>query len=238
MNSGLNFDFGTSFFLIWLCVGMPLMAYFSYRRVKSGLPLPPKVKRFRTSVFLLLLTGYLAQNAALSNGIELEFTPALLDVLLGFLFTAVLIMGVVRGRHRQPPEHRERIRKLYGPASIPEYLLGLAAGTCAGIFEEIAYRGVLLALLTRLTGSMGIAIIICVVLFVLAHLPQGLRGAIGVGSLATIFHIVYAVTGSLFVPIVMHAFYDYGVFTMLFLEERKRSTAEVALEEPAVQPAS
>lgn len=235
---GITFDLATSIFLLWLCIGMPYLAYVSYRKIKSGVPLPPKVKRFRTMVVLLLLTGWLADSAARSNSVELEFTPTFLGLLFGLSVAVGTVIGVVRGRHRQPTEHRERIRKLYAPTSTPEYLWAIAGGTCAGICEEIAYRGVLLALLARLTESLGIAIVLCVVFFVLAHLPQGLRGAIGVGSLATIFHIVYAVTGSLLAPIMIHALYDIGIFTILFVDERRRAADPLLIEEAAPQPAS
>ena len=235
---GITFDLATSIFLLWLCIGMPYLAYVSYRKIKSGVPLPPKVKRFRTMVVLLLLTGWLADSAARSNSVELEFTPTFIGLLFGLSVAVGTVIGVARGRRRQPTEHRERIRKLYAPTSTPEYLWAIAGGTCAGICEEIAYRGVLLALLARLTESLGIAIVLCVVFFVLAHLPQGLRGAIGVGSLATIFHIVYAVTGSLLAPIIIHALYDIGIFTILFVDERRRAADPLLIEEAAPQPAS
>jgi membrane protease YdiL (CAAX protease family) len=235
---GITFDTATSIFLVWTCVGMPWLAYLSYRKIKSGVPLPPKIKRFRTMVVLLLVTGWLADNTALSNGVELEFTPTFLGLFFGISVTVGTVIGVVRGRHRQPSAHRERIRKLYAPTNTPEYLWAITGGTCAGICEEIAYRGVLLALLARLTGSLGVGIVLCVVFFVLAHLPQGLRGAIGVASLATIFHIIYAVTGSLLAPILIHALYDIGIFTILFVDERRRPAEPLLIEDAATQPAS
>lgn len=235
---GITFDIATSIFLLWICVGMPCLAYLSYRKIKSGVPLPPKIKRFRTAVVLLLLTGWLADNAALSNGVELELAPSLLGLLFGVSVAIGTVIGVARGRHRQPADHRERIRKLYAPTNIPEYLWSLGGATCAGICEEIAYRGVLLALLTRAFDNLGVGIVLSVVFFVLAHLPQGLRGAIGVASLATIFHIIYAITGSLLAPILIHALYDIGLFTILFLDERKRPAEPIHIEEAAVQPAS
>ncbi len=225
------YDGSTIMFLAWIGLFMPVLAWLSYRKVKSGQPLAPKVRRFRVGIAALLLTGVLTIHAAQSNGVALPFQTSPLGIVVAICTTAFLLSAVARGRHRQPPEHRERLRLLYAPTNSVEFAWTIVLGTGAGFSEEIAYRAVLYELLGRITGNYAVSIILCVVLFVLAHLPQGLRGAIGVGMMAIIFHIVYAVTGSLFAPVLIHAVYDIGLFTMMFRDERKLALTSIPEQE-------
>ncbi len=231
--TSVNFNLATSIFLLWVCLFMPYFAWTTYRKVKSGAPLPSMGRRFQSGILLLLLVGYTADNVSLSNGIELQFHPTLWSLIYGLAIVIGLVVSVVRKRHQWPLEHRERIRKLYAPTNFAEYAWSIGAAICAGVCEEIAYRGVLYALAARLTRDVGAAVVLCIVFFVLAHLPQGLRGAIGVAMLASIFHVIYLLSGSLLAPILMHALYDVCLFTILFNDERHRP-ADVVQEEQAV----
>jgi hypothetical protein len=72
---------------------------------------------------------------------------------------------------------------------------------------------------------------------VVAHLPQGKRAAFGIAILAIFFHTIYALTESLFAPILMHCLYDSGIFTILFYDERRR-LANPQVEQKLVELAS
>ncbi|WP_420369765.1 CPBP family intramembrane glutamic endopeptidase [Curtobacterium sp. L1-20] len=99
------------------------------------------------------------------------------------------------------------------------YFLLLAVGVLfVGCFEELLTRGVLLVGLRRRLPEFGVWIASCV-LFGLLHLLNALAGA-GVG--ATLVQVVFAasfgstlyvarrVTGSLLLPVLLHAFWDFG----------------------------
>jgi membrane protease YdiL (CAAX protease family) len=227
-----SIDPATGLFLYWIVILMPVLAWMSYRRLQKSTKLAPKIRRFQLSVTLLILTGVVSIQAAHANDVQISFQGGIWSMIYASLIVTVLLAAIVRGRHRQPAEHRERIRLLYAPTRGAEYAWSIAGGTIAGIVEEIAYRAVLYELLGRSVGY-GFSLLISVVVFVLAHLPQGLRGAVGVTMLATIFHIVYVLSGSLLAPVLIHAIYDIGLFTILFLDERKRA----AVPQPAEQPA-
>ncbi|HET9698319.1 MAG TPA: CPBP family intramembrane glutamic endopeptidase [Terriglobales bacterium] len=223
----------TLLFFTWVCVFMPWAAWTSYRKIKSGQPLTPKLKRFRMGAILLTFTGLISYNTAEISKIKLSFQPEFWSLLYGGVFLLALIHAVARGQHRVPAEHRERIRLLYAPTTPTELSWSLLNGTCAGVFEEITYRAVLYELFGRQFGY-GISFVLCVLFFVVAHLPQGLRGAIGVAILAMLFHITYILSGSLLAPILVHAIYDVALFIILYLRERKNP---VALQQPIEQPA-
>jgi membrane protease YdiL (CAAX protease family) len=222
----------TLLFFTWVCLFMPWAAWLSYRKIKSGQPLSPKIKRFQASAVLLTFTGLISYNTAEIEKINLPFHPEFWSLLYGAAFLIALISGISRGRHRGPVEHRERIRLLYAPTTHAELGWTMLAGTCAGIFEELAYRAVLYELLGRQFGY-GISFVLCVVFFVLAHLPQGLRGAIGVAILARVFHITYVLSGSLLAPVLVHAIYDVALFIILFRDERKKTIPLQSVEQPA-----
>ena len=99
------------------------------------------------------------------------------------------------------------------------YFLLLAVGVVfVGVFEELMTRGVLLVGLRRRLPEFGVWIASCV-LFGLLHLLNALAGA-GLG--ATLVQVVFAasfgstlyvarrLTGSLLLPVLLHAFWDFG----------------------------
>jgi membrane protease YdiL (CAAX protease family) len=223
----------TLLFFTWVCVFMPWAAWHSYRKIKAGEALSPKLKRFQVGAILLTFTGLISYNTAEIEKVTLPIQPEFWSLLYGTVFLLALINAVARGQHRVPAEHRERIRLLYSPTNPAELSWSLVTGTCAGIFEEITYRAVLYELFGRQFGY-GISFVLCVVFFVLAHLPQGVRGAVGVAILAMVFHITYVMSGSLLAPILVHAIYDIALFIVLYLRERKNSAV---LQQPIEQPA-
>jgi membrane protease YdiL (CAAX protease family) len=83
----------------------------------------------------------------------------------------------------------------------------------AGISEELLFRGFLLYYLGRYLPELSVwpQILIASAVFGLAHLFQGWRGTLATGALGAVFGLLYAVTGSLFAPIVIHAAIDLRI---------------------------
>ncbi|WP_185022665.1 CPBP family intramembrane glutamic endopeptidase [Curtobacterium sp. PhB115] len=99
------------------------------------------------------------------------------------------------------------------------YFLLLTVGVLfVGVFEELMARGMLLVGLRRRLPEFGVWALSCV-LFGLLHLLNALAGA-GIGP--TLIQVVFAasfgstlylarrLTGSLLVPVLLHAFWDFG----------------------------
>jgi uncharacterized protein len=84
---------------------------------------------------------------------------------------------------------------------------GLLVSLFAGLFEEIAYRGYLMAYFGAWFGPWG-ALAASSVLFGLAHLYQGKWGVPVTTLLGALFGWVYIETGSLLLPILLHAAVD------------------------------
>jgi len=81
------------------------------------------------------------------------------------------------------------------------------------------YRAVLFQIIAQVTSSAAVALLVCVLAFALAHLPQGVRATYGVALLGICFHILYFVSGGLVAPVVAHATYDIAIFTIFYRRE-------------------
>ncbi len=90
-------------------------------------------------------------------------------------------------------------------------MLSLTAGIC----EELLYRGYLLHfLLGALELSLPAAWLVGALAFGLAHLYQGWRGILASATMGLVFGLLAIGTGSLFVPMILHAVLDLQVLWM------------------------
>jgi uncharacterized protein len=95
------------------------------------------------------------------------------------------------------------------PVTRRERYLWAAAAISAGICEEIVFRGWLLSTLHSTAKLSGWALIlITAALFGLAHAYQGVTGVLATAFAGLFFCVLYVVTGSLLVPILLHALVD------------------------------
>lgn len=93
------------------------------------------------------------------------------------------------------------------PHTRREVLLFVPVAVTAGISEELLYRGYLIWYLAPVRGVL-VAVVLSTLLFGLAHLYQGWRGVLGSTALGLIFGSLYAVSGSLWWVMGLHAVND------------------------------
>lgn len=94
------------------------------------------------------------------------------------------------------------------PRTRGELRFGAALSVNAGVFEELLFRLGLPALVYAVTGDALAAFAGATVLFALLHVYQGAIGIVFSGILGVVFALLYLVTGSILVPIVLHALID------------------------------
>lgn len=92
-------------------------------------------------------------------------------------------------------------------------LLSLTAGFC----EELLYRGFLPAYLVHIFPGVPflVAIIIAAALFGIGHIYQKVTGVLGTGAMGLVFGLLYFFTGSLILPMIIHALFD---MRLLFID--------------------
>jgi membrane protease YdiL (CAAX protease family) len=137
-------------------------------------------------------------------------------LLIGMIGLVVVRLRARRLGAEQPASARARwLRKLMPdfaaliPSTGRERMIFAVVAVSAGICEEIVFRGWLLFTLhsgLRLTGTA--LVLIAAAIFGLAHFYQGVPGVIATTAAGLFLCAVYVGTGTLLVPIVLHAFID------------------------------
>jgi membrane protease YdiL (CAAX protease family) len=125
-------------------------------------------------------------------------------VLLAVLFAPILAL---RGTPIDEAPALGDIRALL-PRTRGELPYGVGLSLNAGVSEELLFRLGLPALVYALTGDPLLAFGAAAVVFALLHVYQGVVGILFSGLLGLIFTYLYLVTGSILVPIVLHALID------------------------------
>ncbi|MGY1724204.1 CPBP family intramembrane glutamic endopeptidase [Blastococcus sp. SYSU DS0533] len=111
------------------------------------------------------------------------------------------------GRHAEPPG-QSTLALL--PRTQGERRLFTLVGVTAGVCEEWLYRGFFLAAAAAVTGGppAWLLVVVAAVAFGLAHAYQGRAGIVLTGVLGGVMALVYVDTGSLLLPVLLHALID------------------------------
>jgi len=110
-------------------------------------------------------------------------------------------------RHAEPPGHATLALL---PRSRSERHLFALVGVSAGVCEEWLYRGFFLAVVGALVPGLPTAglVLVAAVAFGLAHAYQGRTGIVTTGVLGGVLAGLYLSTGSLLLPVLLHAAID------------------------------
>jgi len=115
------------------------------------------------------------------------------------------------------------------PSTARELRLFIALSITAGICEELLFRGYLIGYLTFVIGFPA-ACVLSGVLFGVGHLYQGPRQAAKIIVLGLVFVAFYVGSGSLWIPMALHALLDAAqgrlAFRLLKSEEKVRGQQE------------
>jgi membrane protease YdiL (CAAX protease family) len=113
-----------------------------------------------------------------------------------------------RGRGGTPSR---RARDPGAAAADPgERRLFTLVGVTAGVCEEWLYRGFFLAVVAAVGGGLPTPVLVAVgaLAFGLAHAYQGVAGIVTTGVLGGVMPGLYLGTGSLLLPVLLHALVD------------------------------
>jgi membrane protease YdiL (CAAX protease family) len=220
----------------YLVVGEPMVGHVLHRRFEGRLRTDPGARRsfYRRLLVLewglavLALIVWLSAPGVDAGAVGLQWPqrwPGLLTsgVVLLVLFFVVASTRVLRsgallgaaeparrpgeGRHAEP-SGAATLALL--PRTAAERRLFTLVGVTAGVCEEWLYRGFFLAVVAALAGGLptGVLVLVAAVAFGLAHAYQGRVGIVTTGVLGGVMAAVYLDTGSLLLPVVLHALID------------------------------
>ncbi len=221
----------------YLVVGEPLVGHVLHRRFEGRLRTDPGARRsfyarllvLEWGLAVLALVVWLAAPGVDAGAVGLRWpqswpgplTTAATVLVLGFvvLSTRALRSGALarataeqvrrpgEGRHAEPAVHATLALL---PRTTAERRLFTVVGVTAGVCEEWLYRGFLLAVVTAVGGGLPTPalVVLGAVAFGLAHAYQGLAGIVTTGVLGGVMAALYLGTGSLLLPVVLHALVD------------------------------
>jgi membrane protease YdiL (CAAX protease family) len=109
---------------------------------------------------------------------------------------------------RKRVEERSRKTWLFMPRTRRERILWVLCSVAAGVSEEVTYRGVMFAILWRLTGNPIAAALIAAAVFSISHVLQGFKSMAIIFGFALAFQSISWLSGSLYVAMIVHAAYD------------------------------
>ena len=101
------------------------------------------------------------------------------------------------------------------PRTRGELKFGVGLSLNAGVVEELLFRLGMPALLFGITGNGVVAFVVASVLFGLLHVYQKFWGVLGATVLGLAFSVLYLLTGSIWVVIVIHAAIDLRSLVLL-----------------------
>lgn len=93
------------------------------------------------------------------------------------------------------------------PRNAREFLVFIPVSVTAGVWEEVFYRGFLMWFFAPLAGVVG-SIVISSVIFGAGHAYQGWKGVVRTAFAGAFFATGYALTGSLWWLMILHAAVD------------------------------
>lgn len=166
----------------------------------------------------LALVVLLAAGAPLGD-LGLRPTGRLLPQLVPGLLVLVLLGVALALVLRFWTAGRERVLRPVAallPVTTAERRTFVWVAITAGIAEEIVFRGFLLVYLTEIaTVPLGPAMLVSAALFGLAHSYQGLGGVLLTGLAGYWLAGLFVLTGSLLLPILVHALVDLRLLLVL-----------------------
>ena len=220
----------------YLVVGEPFVGHVLHRRFEGRLRADDGARRSFYARLLVLEWGlgvlalvvWLSASGVDAGAVGLRWPqswPGPLGVattvlVLGFvvLSTRALRSGALaqsaselrrpgEGRHSQPAAHATLALL---PRTTGERRLFTLVGVTAGVCEEWLYRGFFLAVVAAVGGGLPAPVLVAVgaLAFGLAHAYQGVAGIVTTGVLGGVMAGLYLGTGSLLLPVLLHALID------------------------------
>jgi membrane protease YdiL (CAAX protease family) len=220
----------------YLVVGEPVAGHVLHRRFEGRLRTDPDARRsfyvrllvLEWGLAVLALVVWLATPGVDAGQVGLRWPQRWPGPVTGLVVLLVLLFVVIstralrggalleaaepvrrpgEGRHAEPPGHATLALL---PRTAGERRLFTVVGVTAGVCEEWLYRGFFLAVVAAVAGGLptGVLVLVAAVAFGLAHVYQGRVGVLTTGLLGGVMAALYLQTGSLLLPVLLHAAID------------------------------
>lgn len=210
-------------FLFFLFGVMPIYGAVSYKRYLQRIAagdLADRVSLYLGSMLLqsaallvLLVTWAILDRPRQDLGILLpERQGLLIGAVIIVLSTGLLVYALIIARRLNANSRQAQIGSLgdlvhFLPQTDKELRAAYLLSVTAGVVEEIVYRGFVLWCLFLYFPD-WLALVISSVAFGLAHSYQGVAGVFKTGGLGLVLAMIYVGTGTIWIPVIIHALID------------------------------
>jgi len=222
-------------FVLFLAVGMPLWDWYEIPRLKANTDPRKKVRYYGKIVTALWICALVAVlTIGLMTAFRIHRVPgeiASLDpgsrgekmvegitagMLIAIGLPAVLALKSEKIRKAAAKAAKKKLAFLL-PSSKEERRWWWVVCITAGVCEEIIYRGFLLHYFHLVPWHLTLtwALVVSSVVFGIGHLYQGVVGSVQTAVIGFVLGVLFIVTGSLLIPMILHAVLDLRVLVML-----------------------
>lgn len=220
--------------VLFLIVGMPLWDWYEIPRLKASTEPGKKVRYYLKivaalwilAVAVVLMVGWTTVFTIHRTPGEISWLDegsrggAVVTGLTVGMVTAILVPAVLAmfsAKIRAKAGKAAKRLAFLLPSSKDERRWWWLVCCTAGICEEIVYRGFLLHYIHFLPFRLSLtwALVVSSVIFGIGHLYQGVLGAVQTTVVGFLFGAVFVATGSLLLPMVLHAALDLRALAML-----------------------
>jgi len=213
-------------------VVFPLVGLWSYRRFLKRAAVegePALIREYQQTIFpwlgglaLVTIVVWLGQGRPLDALLTTDeglFDSGLargmaVGVAIGILMRPIL--ALVSGKAAAQLAEAMKSLAPFLPKSRRALAWGVAVSIAAGVAEEIAYRGFLVTYVSSYAPT-WVAIVVSALLFGAAHLYQGVAGVLATTALGAVFAVIYLSTGSLLLPMLLHALIDISSMVTAYI---------------------
>ncbi|WP_158289735.1 CPBP family intramembrane glutamic endopeptidase [Paenibacillus flagellatus] len=207
-------------------IAMPIRSIYDTRALRA--PSSPYRKAYTyigVSLILWALTAAVWLEYGLADtwrygggSLPIGASRLLVGVVLVY-FAAQILLPLALGLHadfRSAMKQSYASRSFVLPVTRAETWLYAWTAITVGICEEVLFRAFLPAYLQAAPYGLGYgtAFLAAAVLFGLSHFLQGVSGIVQTFVAAILFGYLYYATGSLLVPVVIHALYDLRIIAI------------------------
>ena len=224
---------------IFLIVVVPIWDRFETKRLKTSSDPRVKIQAYQKtvgwlwagSVVACIVMGLHTVLSIHRDSGEASWLPGS-GFVIGFMGAALVALFLPIFLMMRSETTRARIAKSLEklnfilPRTAEERRWFVLVAITAGVCEEILYRGFLIHYFRELSLSTGLigALILSSCVFGFAHLYQGVVGIVQTTILGAIFGLIFIVTGSLLLPMVLHALIDLRILLILRKTDESLST--------------
>jgi|HubBroStandDraft_6_1064221.scaffolds.fasta_scaffold00723_4 membrane protease YdiL (CAAX protease family) len=218
---------------LFLIVAVPIWDHFETKRLKNSTDPRVKIRSYKKtigwlwsfSVLACIVFGWRAVLTIRRHAGEASWLPGP-SFVIGFtgaavvaLFVPIIVMMRSETARARVAKSLERLNFIL-PGTAEERRWFVLVAITAGVCEEILYRGFLIQYFREQPVHLGLvqALVLSACVFGIAHLYQGIIGIVQTAILGALFGVLFVTTGSLVLPMILHALIDLRI--LLILRER------------------